>query len=395
MSFRKVSASRIFDGFRFLEQDSVVVFNHRGVVDSIINKSDAGDDIEWFDDILVPGLVNCHCHLELSHMKDMVPPRTRLIDFLLAVIKKRGVEEEKIFASIEKAEKELFDNGTMAVADICNTAQTLAVKQKSFLYWHNLIEVINLNDSAVENVLMRFHQVLKEFRPNKQAGFSSALTPHAPYSVSPATHRAINNATAGEIISIHNQESEAENELFQTGAGDFLRLYQGLGYLQPPILKSGKTSLQTYLPFFTQKQTVILVHNTFITEADILFARAHADKYSLELVYCLCPNANLYIENTLPPVDLLLKQGCSIVLGTDSYGSNWQLNIAAEVKTLLENFSILRLEEVLSWATANGAKALRCNDMLGSFEKGKKPGLVLLETGPSKDALTGKSKRII
>ena len=76
---------------------------------------------------------------------------------------------------------------------------------------------------------------------------------------------------------------------------------------------------------------------------------------------------------------MLLKQGVNIVLGTDSLASNDQLSILDEMKTLQENFPDLELTTLLKWATINGAKALQMDKMLGGFEKGKQPGVVLIE----------------
>jgi cytosine/adenosine deaminase-related metal-dependent hydrolase len=87
----------------------------------------------------------------------------------------------------------------------------------------------------------------------------------------------------------------------------------------------------------------------------------------------------LYIENKTPPVELLMKNNCEIVLGTDSYSSNWQLSIAAEIKTIKEKFPNRPIETILKWATSNGAKALNRIHELGSFKKGKQPGVVLLQ----------------
>lgn len=114
-------------------------------------------------------------------------------------------------------------------------------------------------------------------------------------------------------------------------------------------------------------------------EKDLVWANEYASSNGLKLVYCLCVNANLYIENKLPPVEMLLNHNCHIVIGTDSYSSNWQLSIVKELKTIRDHFPALKPETILQWATLNGAKALQWDDELGSFEKGKKPGIVLLE----------------
>ena len=120
-----------------------------------------------------------------------------------------------------------------------------------------------------------------------------------------------------------------------------------------------------------------------MAEEDIIWANEYASVNNLKLIYCLCINANLYIENKTPPVDLLMKHDCHIVLGTDSYSSNWQLSIVKEMQALTESLpkfkTLANLEQLLQFATINGAKALQWDNVLGSFEKEKKPGVVLLK----------------
>ena len=372
MRYRKLKADRIFDGKGFLK-DRVLVLDETGVVQDLLPSNEVSGDVEEVKGTVVPGLINCHCHLELSHLKGVIQPGTGLVAFLLSVIRQRGSVEVDKEALIAAAEKELYNNGVVAVADICNTADAVAVKQQSNIYWHSLIEVLNMRDEGALDKLQHCEGVLQQ---HTAKDLSAVLTPHAPYSVSARTLHEINNRTAGKIISVHNQETPAENELFQKGTGDFLQLYAALGSAASPFAVSRKSSLQTWLPYFTNGQTILLVHNTFIEEEDILFAQEHAQKHGLKIIYCLCPNANLYIEQALPPVDLLLKHNCHVVLGTDSYSSNWQLSIANEIKALKEKLPQLSLETLLQWATVNGAEALGLQHV-GGFEKGKKPGVVL------------------
>ena len=153
------------------------------------------------------------------------------------------------------------------------------------------------------------------------------------------------------------------------------------GFFEP----SGKSSLQTFLPRFLPNQSLVLVHNVHTTEEDILFSK----KSGQTIHWCLCPKANKYISDQLPPIDLLMKQECGIVLGTDSLASNHQLSILAEIKTIQAHFPDITLETMLKWATINGAKALALDALLGSFEKGKRPGVVCV------DAALEKAEKII
>lgn len=373
MRYRNLKADRLFDGQTF-SNAHVLVVREDGVIEALMPENEVQGEIEFFNGILMPGLINCHCHLELSHLKGVIPPGTGLVPFLISVVTKRGDFESSKAERIKAAEQELFQAGIVAVADICNTADAVAVKRNSAIQWYNLIEVLNLRDAALQTTLHNYENVLQQ---HIDAGLEGVLTPHAPYTVSDATFNELNVRTAGKVISVHNSETRAEEELFKKGTGEFLNLYKRFGYDSSPLAVSGKSSLQTWLPYFTKRQTILLVHNTFMSEEDLVFAEKHAAQYNLKLVYCLCPNANLYIENKVPPVDLFIKHNCHIVLGTDSYSSNWQLNIMSEIKTLKEHFPHVELQTLLTWATSNAA-AIWGFEKVGRFEKEARPGVVLL-----------------
>jgi cytosine/adenosine deaminase-related metal-dependent hydrolase len=153
-------------------------------------------------------------------------------------------------------------------------------------------------------------------------------------------------------------------------------LYKNFGIDIQSFAETRKSSLQSWLPLLTNNQKIISVHNTFTQKEDIVFAHQFYNKEQFFL--CLCPNANLYIENTLPQIEMFIEQNCNIVLGTDSYAGNWTLNIFEEIKTIRSHFPTIALETILQWATINGAKALEIDNLFGSFEKGKKPGVVLI-----------------
>jgi len=137
----------------------------------------------------------------------------------------------------------------------------------------------------------------------------------------------------------------------------------------------GSHSLPYYLPRLKSASKIILVHNTYMEEADF----AAAESFSKNIFFCLCPNANLYIEDRLPDIPLFLKYKSLVVLGTDSLASNRQLSILEEMKTIKRYFPQTTTERMLLWATSNGAKALSFDKNLGDFSKGKRPGVVLLE----------------
>ncbi len=413
--YRKFTADYLFDGFKIQLPGSVLVTDETGIVETITTLKDAGDGVEHINGLLCPGFVNAHCHLELSHMLGHIPEKTGLVNFLLKVIFERSFTEEAILSAIEKAEDYMLQKGIVAVGDICNTTNTISQKQKQRLQYHNFIETAGFINAGAEARFDSSQQVYDAFAA---AVPSNSLAPHAPYSVSPALFGLINNFPANALLTIHNQEATAENELFQKKGGDFIGMYQTMNIDIGDFTPTGKTSLQSWLPYLNNYQSLILVHDVCTSAADIEFEKEHTKrlrhskatnnvnnfeqpdsttnqtsihqtqtpKRQLQTVnrkplthYCLCPNANLYITGKLPDVDLLIAKGCSIVLGTDSLASNRQLSILAEMKTIQNNFANVPLATMLQWATSNGAKALQMDSKLGSFEKGKRPGLVQVD----------------
>ncbi|MFI5186904.1 MAG: amidohydrolase family protein [Chitinophagales bacterium] len=385
MAYKKFQSDQLFTGYELLDSNYVLVTDEEGKIEDFVMEPDAGDDIQKFKGILSPGFVNCHCHLELSHLKNVIPPGTGLIEFLCSVVTKRNFDPQLIQEEMIKAEKEMYDNGIVAVGDISNTADTAKVKSKSRIRWQNFVEVLSFTDEKSEENIFHYKEILQTLENSLRSStisHRSSLVPHAPYSISPKTFQLINELTKEQIISIHNQEHPAEDELYKTGGGDYLKLFKIFGVSQSPFPITGKSSIRSCLHYFNKGQTVLLIHNTFTPEEDILWANEYAKENGLTLIYCLCPNANLYIENRLPPVELFMKHDCHLVLGTDSYSSNWQLSIAKEMQAITEMprfATVASLVQVLQWATINGAKALHWDEELGSFEKGKRPGVTLLD----------------
>ena len=388
--YRKFKADQIFTGHEVLPGNHILITDNTGLIIDVVNEHDAGEDIEVHSGLLSPGFINCHCHLELSHMKGLIPKHTGLVDFVFKIVNERHFEKEEILAAIEKGENEMLQNGIVAVGDICNNELTIPQKLKSNLYYHNFIEASGFPPVVAS---IRFQKALGFYDSYNAALPANSIVPHAPYSVSPELFKLINEFPGNNILTIHNQEIAAENNFFEKKEGDLLKMYEKMGIDISFFKPSGKTSLQTWLPYFTKEQSIISVHNVSTSETDIKFAKPRTSNFEPQTSFCLCPNANLYISNKLPVVNLFIDNGCKIVLGTDSLASNDQLDILEEIKTLSKYFPGLQLSMLLKWATINGAKALGIEHIYGSFEKGKKPGVVLIKQ--SEDNQLEKAARII
>jgi cytosine/adenosine deaminase-related metal-dependent hydrolase len=386
--YQKYQATQIFTGTELLEDQLVLITTKDGAIEAIVGIEDAGDDIQSFDGIITPGFVNAHCHLELSHMKDMIPAQTGLQEFVKQIVSLRKVEEHVIQESIEKAEAEMLANGIVAVGDISNTLDTLAQKAKHHLAYYTFVELYDLDPTRANDKIAAGLEIQKTFEENC---IRASLVPHAPYSVTNSLWKLLSEHFGSHTISMHNQETPDENDFFKTKTGSFLGMYErtkvSLDFFEP----TGLSSLQSVLPIFKNANTSILVHNSFTSAKDISAVK----KQMPNTFWCLCPNANMYIEQTMPPIELLRASGVNIIVGTDSYASNWSLNILDELKTIQKHNPQIPLDEMLGWATINGARALQMDKHLGSFETGKKPGVVVIENIAGENNLTNAVSRSI
>jgi len=329
-----------------------------------------GLDITKNKGAIVPGFINTHCHLELSHMLGQIPEHTGLVEFVRSIITSRQGDAGQIKAAMETADQKMFENGIVAVGDISNQISSKEVKENSKIHYHTFIEALGFNPERAGAIMDQVKSIKQDFEP-----LPASIVPHAPYTVSPELFELIRDEAekANTLISVHNQETDNENAFFENKTGGFLDLYQFLGLDITFFEPSHKTSLQSWLPYIKEQKT-LLVHNTVSNKADIMFAKAH----NPNLYWCLCPQANLYIENALPNVDLLINEKVKITLGTDSLASNHQLNILSEMITLQKHKQVT-FEKLLSWATINGAEFLALDKELGTIEPGKKPGLNLIQ----------------
>jgi len=327
---------------------------------------------------IVPGFVNTHCHLELSHMKGKVDTGTGLLPFLKSVVQFRNVPDEEIQDAIRRADADMYAAGIVAVGDISNKLDTAAVKDQSRIRYYTFVEMFDfLQDSRAE---LTFNQYLPVWEGQSTAhGNRKSAVPHAPYTVSKELFRRIAalNTDDDTTVSIHNQETPHEDELFQTKTGGFLEFYNMFQIPLAGFEATGRNSIHYALENLNPRQRNLFVHNTMCGPDDLQAAQSWSDR----VFWATCANANLYIENRLPYYRYFLDAGSQMTIGTDSLTSNWQLSVLEEMKTIARYQSYVPFETLLQWATLNGARALGFEADLGSIEVGKTPGINLLDIG--------------
>jgi cytosine/adenosine deaminase-related metal-dependent hydrolase len=277
--------------------------------------------------------------------------------------------EERPYAA--EADDYMHREGIVLCADICNATGTFGIKRKSRITYLNLLEVFGIDP---EKSCRRINEIERLSEEAERSELPWSIVPHSVYSVSKPLLRLLKEKTRdNRITSIHFMETEGEAVFLSGHTGPLKDSYEASGHL-PAKLQMPENHWSAILNEVTSSGNLILVHNTFTDRETIKKVQNRKNTF-----WCLCPNSNLYIENKLPPVELLKSEGCEIIIGTDSLASNRKLSILEELKTLQQNFPFLTLEEMIQWATINGARALGQDSIYGKIEPGMKPGLLLLE----------------
>jgi cytosine/adenosine deaminase-related metal-dependent hydrolase len=273
MKYQKFQGDQLFTGYELLNDEHILIITENGIIENIVLKADAGDDIQKFNGILSPGFINCHCHLELSHMKNKIPEKTGLVDFVFKVVTERHFPEEEIQEAIEKAETAMLETGIVAVGDICNNISTLRQKEKVRLRYYNFIEASGWLPGVSQQRFERAFNLYEEFTTDdsRLKTHDLSIVPHAPYSVSENLWKEIQPYFENKVVTIHNQETIFEDEFFLEGSGDLERMYEMMKIDNTHHQPTKRSSLQSYFSKLGKAKNILLVHNTFTKQEDIDF----------------------------------------------------------------------------------------------------------------------------
>ncbi|MEA1877091.1 MAG: amidohydrolase family protein [Bacteroidota bacterium] len=374
---RKISAHYIINPGKRPIRNGVLEIADDGTILNLRsgNRIHEEDNLEFYSGVIIPGLVNVHCHLELSHLKNQINQNTGISRFIEQVAEKRSTQTPDNIL-MQNLLFKMHQTGTQALGDIANTNNSLKAKLESPVEVHTFVEIFGLDPDKSELIWTKGNELLQEFQ---QAGLSASMTPHAPYSVSlPLWKQFAKQAVNPDYtLSLHNQESKDEHEFIRSHSGALAKRFINMGIAPEHFPGPAKSSPYWYHNLLPDFNKLLLIHNTFTTKEDIeLLINQYPEK---EIYFGLCPVSNMFIENKLPHKLVENRKGLRLCIGTDSMASNNQLSVWEEIKTLARFFPDISLEELIVMATLNGARALGLEKKIGSFEQGKKPGVILLE----------------
>lgn len=367
---RKIACQYILDENGTLRRMGVVSFDDQGKVISVDypDNIDRMASVEYYDGILIPGMSNGHCHLELSYLKGSIEEGSMLDSFVRQITQIRGewTEQQQINAA-QLNDRFMWSEGVQAVGDISNGTASFPAKVASKIKYYTFAEYFNMPPE--DQVLAYFKEKTAHVAIARELGLLISPSPHSTYMVGDKLFKL---ASESDRLSIHFMETATEMGLFDKKGGmyDLLQEWE----MVPDFLYYGSHpdrlvgSLPSDIP-------LLLVHNTQCKRADI----EKVVNYFTNVTFVLCGRSNYYIERAFPPAELFYQMGVNVALGTDSLTSNHSLSMMEEIKWLCANNANIPLEVILRWATVGGAQGLGFQNEIGSFTVGKTPGAVLIE----------------
>jgi cytosine/adenosine deaminase-related metal-dependent hydrolase len=326
---------------------------------------------------ILPGLVNAHTHLELSHLRGRIPAGQTFVSWIRAVIAARGNNAEPgIPAAIEEGIAEAIRCGTAAVGDITNTLTTCAPLAGSALDGVVFYEIIGFNPKDPIGLVNRAMEAIRAAPARDRV--RTTLAAHAPYSVAPAVLRAIAAAVESDGLpcSIHVAESIEETEFLRTGGGPWRALLEDLGVWNPAWIAPGVSPVG-YLDdegFFAPR--VLAVHGVRVTAGDL--ERLAARRATI----VACPRSNAYTGAGTPPIEQFYASGVQVAVGTDSLASTPDLNVFSELAMMRALGPGVPAARLLDSATRQGARALGLEAHYGTMSPGTRARLVTVTVPP-------------
>ena len=380
-----LASEPIRNGFVEYEEDGTI---------TAVGQCEAGEEV--MPGAIVPGFVNAHCHVELSHLHKKFRKGTGMAGFIDQINELRDWAGREVKQQlVQEWMDKMWNDGVSAMADISNDDSSFDVKKSHKMYTRTFLEVFGSEPEMCEGVM---NDVTALKAVADEAGIDAAPTPHSCYTMSPQLLSA--SAAAGlesGYLSYHSQESQEEEDLLISGSGAMYENRKRSGMSTPPV--TGESSLKYFLDRLADvkpapyDENILLVHNVCLQQSDI-----DAVKQTMNNAYfAICPLSNIFIHNALPPIDLMRKNGLAIALGTDSLSSNDDLDVMKELVCLHENFPQVPMNELFTWASRNGARFLGKDDVLGSIAPGKRPGIVHVSALDENGCITAesRSRRII
>jgi cytosine/adenosine deaminase-related metal-dependent hydrolase len=341
-----------------------------------VDEAPPGTDDDLGDVVLLPGLVNAHCHLELTAMRAFLED----LDFHRWILRltnaRRSVlDEAALLDSARYGIEEGIRAGITSYADTCSSGVVLRAMREAGVRGIMYQEVFGPDPAQCDEAIAGLRAAVASLRYLETPLVRVGISPHAPYTVSDALFQACAALSREQSLpmAIHIAESEVEQQLVVEGAGSFA---EGLRRRGIPVSSRGPSSVQMLRSLGVLERSPLLIHCVRVDDGDI---KSIAESSSS---IAHCPVSNSKLGHGIAPLVEMLAAGITVGLGSDSVASNNRMDLLDEARfalltqrARLTSFETPEAIDILELATAEGARAIGIDDHVGTLEPGKQADL--------------------
>jgi cytosine/adenosine deaminase-related metal-dependent hydrolase len=318
--------------------------------------------------VLLPGLVNAHCHLELSHLAGRLVFADGFVPWVEDVVASRTrFAEAEIHAAAAGAVRFLEEHGTVAVGDVSNALGHLDLLAASRLAAVVFLELLAWDPDKADATLAWAEERARSVAPVLRPGLEVRLAAHAPHSVSPALLRRL--VARGGPAAIHLAESRDEAAFLANGGGGWPAFLERRGLGHVTFAVPGASPVRYAESLGVLHPRLVAAHGVQVDETDRRVLACHG------VTVVLCPRSNRNLGVGIADVPALLAAGVRLALGTDSLASAETLDVLEDAVLLHRQFRRLDPGAIVRMATLGGAEALGLADR-GAIAPGKRAELV-------------------
>jgi len=361
-----------------IENGAVAVSGNRivdvGRFDDIKTRN-AGNTLDLGEQVLLPGLINAHCHLDYTCLRGKIPPQKSFTEWIRAInAEKATLSPRDYIASINEGFAEAKRFGTTTIANLTVFPELIPQIQPPIRTWWfaELIDV-RMPEPAIELV----DSTIEALNQTRNWG----LAPHALFTASRDLFRRCEEIAQNDsvLLTTHLAESREEMEMFRHASGPLYEFIKSIG--RPMDDCGSKTPLELFLDSIGSGgspnrpraievnrpyHSWIVAHLNELTESDFELLERSNSKF--HVVHC--PGSHNYFGHSPFAFDRLRSFGFNICLGTDSLASNESLSLFAEMRAFQKEFPSVSAEEIFQMVTVNPARALRQEKDLGKICRG-------------------------
>jgi aminodeoxyfutalosine deaminase len=324
--------------------------------------SDNDEIIDLGESVLLPGLINAHCHLDYTCLRGKIPRQKSFTDWIRVINAEKGkLTPEDYVASINAGFAEAERFGTTAIANLTAFPELIAKINPPIRTWW-FAELIDVREPE------RANEIVESATDALKHTENWGLAPHAPFTASENLSRDCQEIALREniLLTTHLAESDEEMEMFRDASGP---LYQFMKEIGREMTDCGyDTPLRRFLTRLGDASLAgwIVAHLNELSEGDFDLLRESRDKFSI----AHCPRSHAYFGHVAFQFERLQRLGFNVCLGTDSLASNDDLSLFAEMRAFQKEFPKLPPEKILEMVTVNPARALRRENELGKIKRG-------------------------